>query len=280
MPELPEVETTKNSLQPLIGLKVSHVRVIQPKLRWPVPESLTQLNGRTLTKLERRAKYILAHFEADADSAVTAPLILLLHLGMSGSLTLTPVDRTLRKHDHVIIGFADTELRYHDPRRFGAMLWLDEDSGSLLAKLAPEPLSDEFDAAYLAAKILHKNTAIKTAIMDNHIVVGVGNIYATEALFHCGIHPLKSAKDLTQAEIIALTAEIKRILQQAINLGGSTLRDYVNGRGENGYFQQTLDVYGRAKQPCNQCQTVIETVKIGQRASAFCPKCQRLSIQP
>ena len=276
MPELPEVETTKNSLLPLIGQTVSSVQVIQPKLRWPVPDSISQLTGLTLIKLERRAKYILAHFAANTSPEAAEPLILLLHLGMSGSLTLTPFDRALRKHDHVILGFGAEQLRYHDPRRFGAMLWLDDQSDSLLAKLAPEPLSLEFNADYLYAKIRAKNTAIKTAIMDNHIVVGVGNIYATEALFHCAIHPLRSAKSLSKTEIIALTAEIKRILQHAIALGGSTLRDYVNGRGENGYFQQTLDVYGRAKQPCNICQTMIETVKIGQRASAFCPQCQPL----
>jgi formamidopyrimidine-DNA glycosylase len=275
MPELPEVETTKNSLQPLIGQQVTRVNVIQPRLRWPVPDTLSQLQGMTLTTLERRAKYILAHFVTE--DATAEPRILLLHLGMSGSLTLTPAERTLRKHDHVIIGFESQQLRYHDPRRFGAMLWLDDDSRSLLAKLAPEPLSPEFNAEYLAAKIGHKNIAIKNAIMDNHIVVGVGNIYATEALFHCAIHPLRPAKSLTLAEVVALTAKIKRILAQAIALGGSTLRDYVNGRGENGYFQQTLDVYGRAKLPCNQCQTVIESVKIGQRASAYCPKCQVLS---
>ncbi len=276
MPELPEVETTKNSLLPLIGQRVSTVQVIQPRLRWPVPDSLTLLQGMTLTTLERRAKYILAHF---TDDDATAPVILLLHLGMSGSLTLTDASRTLRKHDHVVIRFESEELRYHDPRRFGAMLWLDDDSRTLLAKLAPEPLSDEFNAEYLAAKIGHKNIAIKNAIMDNHIVVGVGNIYATEALFHCAIHPLRPAKSLSATEVTALTAEIKRILQQAIALGGSTLRDYVNGRGENGYFQQTLDVYGRAKLPCNQCQTLIETVKIGQRASAYCPKCQPRGTQ-
>lgn len=277
MPELPEVETTKNSLSPLIGQKVTGVTVHQSSLRWPVPSDLHHLQGQTLLRLERRAKYILAYFGLAGVEQSTA----LLHLGMSGSLTLVEPERNLRKHDHVILNFENEsleklQLRYHDPRRFGAILWLNEDTQSLLSKLAPEPLTDDFNAEYLWYKIQNKSAAIKTVIMDNHIVVGVGNIYATEALFHTHIHPLRPAKSLTRVEVTALTQEIKRILTAAIALGGSTLRDYVNGFGENGYFQQTLDVYGRAKEPCHRCDTVIETVKIGQRASAFCPHCQKL----
>ena len=276
MPELPEVETTKTSLKPLIGQRVTAVEVRQPSMRWPVPSNLGLLQGQTLVSLERRAKYILAHFEHLQTGH--AGNSLLLHLGMSGSLMLVPADQLLRKHDHVMISFEHTQLRYHDPRRFGAVMWLDADSQSLLEKLAPEPLTDDFNADYLFEKLKNKNIAIKAAIMDNHLVVGVGNIYATEALFHTHIHPLRPAKSLSKAEVILLTSEIKRILMAAIALGGSTLRDYVNGMGENGYFQQTLDVYGRAKQPCHQCHTLIESVKIGQRASAFCPKCQPLGI--
>ena len=277
MPELPEVETTKNSLTPLLGQKVTAVVVHQSSLRWPVPDDLDCLQGQTLLRLERRAKYILAYFgQADAVQNIA-----LLHLGMSGSLTLVEPERALRKHDHVIISFENSaleklQMRYHDPRRFGAILWLNDDTQTLLCKLAPEPLTDAFNADYLWQKIQTKSAAIKTVIMDNHIVVGVGNIYATEALFHTRIHPARPAKSLTMAEVSALTAEIKRILAAAIALGGSTLRDYVNGLGENGYFQQTLDVYGRAKEPCHQCSTQIETVRIGQRASAFCPSCQKL----
>lgn len=275
MPELPEVETTKNSLAPLIGQKVTTVVVHQPSLRWPVPSDLHHLQGQTLLRLERRAKYILAYFgQAEIEQNIA-----LLHLGMSGSLTLVSPARDLRKHDHVVISFENKllekqQLRYHDPRRFGSILWLNDDTQSLLSKLAPEPLTDDFNADYLWQKIQNKSAAIKTVIMDNHSVVGVGNIYATEALFHTHIHPLRPAKSLTMVEVVALTDEIKRILIAAITLGGSTLKDYVNGLGENGYFQQTLDVYGRAKQPCHHCNTLIETIKIGQRASAFCPQCQ------
>ena len=272
MPELPEVETTKNSLAPLIGQKVKTVVVHQSSLRWPVPSDLDRLNGQTLLRLERRAKYILAYFgQAGIENHIA-----LLHLGMSGSLTLVEPEREKRKHDHVIISFEQIQLRYHDPRRFGSILWHNENTQSLLSKLAPEPLTDDFNADYLWQKIQNKSAAIKTVIMDNHIVVGVGNIYATEALFHTYIHPLRPAKSLTMLEMAALTDEIKRILTAAIALGGSSLKDYVNGLGENGYFQQTLDVYGRAKEPCHRCHTLIETVRIGQRASAFCPHCQKL----
>lgn len=271
MPELPEVETTKNSLAPLIGQKVTTVVVHQPSLRWPVPSDLHLLQGQTLLRLERRAKYILAYFgQSEVEEHIA-----LLHLGMSGSLTLVEPERDLRKHDHVLISFEHIQLRYHDPRRFGSILWLNDNTQSLLSKLAPEPLTDDFNADYLWQKIQNKSAAIKTVIMDNHIVVGVGNIYATEALFHTQIHPARAAKSLTLAEVIALTDEIKRILTAAIALGGSSLKDYVNGLGENGYFQQTLDVYGRAKEPCHRCSIQIETVRIGQRASAFCPRCQK-----
>lgn len=273
MPELPEVETTKSSLTPLIGQKVTGVVVHQSSLRWPVPSDLNCLQGLTLLRLERRAKYILAYFGQAGIEQHTA----LLHLGMSGSLTLVEPERARRKHDHVLISFEQIQLRYHDPRRFGAILWLNDDTQSLLSKLAPEPLTSDFNADYLWQKLQNKSAPIKTAIMDNHIVVGVGNIYATEALFHTQIHPARPAKSLTLPEVAALTIEIKRILTAAIALGGSTLKDYVNGLGENGYFQQTLDVYGRAKEPCHRCQTPIETIRIGQRASAFCPQCQKIT---
>jgi formamidopyrimidine-DNA glycosylase len=272
MPELPEVETTKTSLAPLIGQTVTGVTVHQSSLRWAVPTDLHQLKGQTLRRLERRAKYILAYFGRDGSPETCV----LLHLGMSGSLTLVPFERERRKHDHVLIDFDHIQLRYHDPRRFGSILWLNDDTQGLLSKLAPEPLTLDFNADYLWDKIQNKSIAIKSAIMDNHIVVGVGNIYATEALFHTQIHPSRPAKSLSRAEVLALTIEIKRILTSAIALGGSTLRDYVNGLGENGYFQQTLDVYGRANETCHTCQTPIESIKIGQRASAFCPTCQKI----
>lgn len=277
MPELPEVETTKTSLQPLLGQTVTDVQVRQHSLRWPVPDDLSKLTGQKLLRLERRAKYILAHFDKDA---------LLLHLGMSGSFSICNAQDELRKHDHVVLQFSDgqfgdnegqiTELRYHDPRRFGCMLWLENGTHTLLSKLGPEPLDNEFDANYLACKLKGKSTAIKVAIMDNAVVVGVGNIYATESLFNTGIHPARQAHSLTMSEIEKLVLEIKRILKQAIDLGGSTLRDYTNAMGENGYFQQTLLAYGRAGELCVNCDTTLENLKLGQRASVFCPCCQPL----
>lgn len=270
MPELPEVETTKTSLLPLLEQRVTQVQVRQSSLRWPVPNDLSKLVGQKLLRLERRAKYILAHFERDA---------LLMHLGMSGSFSICSGADELRKHDHVILEFADnqdqvSELRYHDPRRFGCMLWLENGTHTLLSKLGPEPLDEAFNAEYLAAKLDGKKTAVKVAIMDNSVVVGVGNIYATESLFNTHIHPARAAGSLKPKEIEQLVLEIKRILKQAIGLGGSTLRDYTNAMGENGYFQQTLLAYGRAGEMCVNCETPLENLKLGQRASSFCPQCQ------
>ena len=268
MPELPEVETTKTSLLPLIDQHVLRVEVRQPSLRWPIPHDLQKLAGQRLLQLTRRSKYILAQFEHDT---------MLWHLGMSGSFRICDGHEELRKHDHLIIQFDDVQLRYHDPRRFGCILWLDENSqAKLIDTLGPEPLSESFNAEYLFNKFKTKNTAIKMAMMDNHIVVGVGNIYATESLFNLGIHPAQPASTLSFAQVEKMVAEIKRILKQAIDLGGSTLRDYSNAMGENGYFQQTLLAYGRAGEMCVNCETTLENLKLGQRASVFCPECQPL----
>ena len=194
MPELPEVETTKTSLLPLLNETVLDVQVKQASLRWPIPNDIQKLVGQKLIGLSRRSKYILAKFENDT---------MLWHLGMSGSFRICTNSEELRKHDHLIIQFEDQQLRYHDPRRFGCILWLDELShNKLIDTLGPEPLSDDFNADYLAQKLKNKNTAIKVAIMDNHIVVGVGNIYATESLFNLGIHPAQPAKDLNPIQII------------------------------------------------------------------------------
>lgn len=268
MPELPEVETTKTSLFPLLEQKVTSVQVRESRLRWAIPDDLSKLVGQKLIQLTRRSKYILAEFEHNT---------MLWHLGMSGSFRLCDAHEELRKHDHLIIDFEDIQLRYHDPRRFGCILWLDEHSQSkLIDTLGPEPLSAEFTAEYLTEKLKNKQTAIKVAIMDNHVVVGVGNIYATESLFNLGIHPAQPAKTLNSTQIAKLVIEIKRILKQAIDLGGSTLRDYTNAMGENGYFQQTLLAYGRAGEMCVNCETTLENLKLGQRASVFCPQCQPL----
>ena len=268
MPELPEVETTKTSLLPLLGQTVLKVTVHQPSLRWPIPNDLQKLVGQKLIQLTRRSKYILAQFEQDT---------MLWHLGMSGSFRICDEHDELRKHDHFILQLDDVQLRYHDPRRFGCILWLDEYSQSkLIDTLGPEPLSEAFHADYLFNRFKTKNTAIKVAMMDNHIVVGVGNIYATESLFNLGIHPAQPASSLTFQQVEKMVIEIKRILKQAIDLGGSTLRDYSNAMGENGYFQQTLLAYGRAGEMCVNCETTLENLKLGQRASVFCPQCQAL----
>lgn len=268
MPELPEVETTKTSLLPLLDQKVISIQVNNASLRWPIPNDLDKLIGQKLIGLTRRSKYILANFENAT---------MLWHLGMSGSFRLCDTDTEIRKHDHLIMRFEDTELRYHDPRRFGCILWLDEHSQTkLIDTLGPEPLSDAFNADYLANKLKNKNIAAKVAIMDNHVVVGVGNIYATESLFNLGIHPAQPASSLTREQVEKLVIEVKRILKQAIDLGGSTLRDYTNAMGENGYFQQTLLAYGRAGEMCVNCETTLENLKLGQRASVFCPQCQPL----
>ena len=271
MPELPEVETTKTSLNPLLNQRVQAVRVFNPSLRWAIPNDIEKLIGQQLTQLTRRSKYILAHFEQDQ---------MLWHLGMSGSFRLCQQSDEVRKHDHLIIDFEDVQLRYHDPRRFGCILWLDQANQSkLIDTLGPEPLSEDFNATYLAEKLNKKNVAIKVALMDNHVVVGVGNIYATESLFNIGVHPAQPASTLTKSQIKNLVVEVKRILKQAIDLGGSTLRDYSNAEGEKGYFQQTLLAYGRAGEMCVNCETTLENLKLGQRASVFCPQCQKLKLQ-
>ncbi len=265
MPELPEVETTRRSLLPLQGQRVTAVQVNQPRLRWPVPDDLHRLQGQTLLDVTRRAKYLLARFETDT---------VLMHLGMSGSFQIAPAAAPLRKHDHVALSFADQQLRYHDPRRFGCLLWAPGGQHPLLVGLGPEPLSTGFDATHLHQQLQKTRRPIKVALMDNAVVVGVGNIYATEALFHAGIHPATPAHAVDFGQCEALTQHIRRILQNAIELGGSTLRDFANAQGNSGYFQQTLWAYGRVDQPCRTCQTPLDSLRLGQRASAFCPKCQ------
>ncbi|MGR0305314.1 bifunctional DNA-formamidopyrimidine glycosylase/DNA-(apurinic or apyrimidinic site) lyase [Acinetobacter beijerinckii] len=271
MPELPEVETTKTSLLPLLEQRVQSVSVHNSSLRWPIPNDIEKLIGQRLIQLKRRSKYILAEFKRDQ---------MLWHLGMSGSFRLCQPNDELRKHDHLIINFEDHQLRYHDPRRFGCILWLDSQSQSkLIDTLGPEPLSDDFNAAYLQEKLNKKNVGIKIALMDNHVVVGVGNIYATESLFNIGVHPAQPASTLSSIQVEKLVVEVKRILKHAIDLGGSTLRDYSNAMGENGYFQQTLLAYGRAGEMCVNCETPLENLKLGQRASVFCPQCQPLKLK-
>ena len=309
MPELPEVETTKTSLAPLLGQRIIDIKVFQPKLRWAMPDDLDSLIDYMLDSVERRAKYLILNFlpllpnddSAAAQTATLVPRQLLVHLGMSGSLQQQSYGTEKRKHDHLIIVFkgvnnTKVQLHYYDPRRFGSVLWHKDYSAKLLDHLGPEPLSDEFTADYLYQLIQRSNLldhsadtvaignakskkqpiarAIKSVIMEQQVVVGVGNIYATESLYLSAIHPATPADQLSHAQMIILVDHIKVILQKAIALGGSTLRDFTVADGQTGYFQQTLNVYGRQGKTCPHCDAVLENIKINGRASVFCPNCQ------
>lgn len=270
MPELPEVETTRRGLSSrLQGRALKRIVVRDPRLRWPVPDDLeARLAGLTLQALERRGKYLLFDFG-------TATQI--VHLGMSGSLRFAEPGEPAALHDHVDWLFDDgSVLRLRDPRRFGAVLWTaDAARHPLLARLGPEPLTPAFDAAYLHAQCRRRNAAIKQVIMDAQVVVGVGNIYASESLFHAGIRPATAARRLTGPACARLVAAIKKVLAAAIAAGGSSLRDYVQSSGELGYFQLQTRVYDRAGLPCRTCATPIRRIVQGQRASFYCPLCQR-----
>ncbi|HHJ80920.1 MAG TPA: bifunctional DNA-formamidopyrimidine glycosylase/DNA-(apurinic or apyrimidinic site) lyase [Candidatus Tenderia electrophaga] len=271
MPELPEVETTRRGIAPHVEGKVVVELVLRRrKLRYPVPQTLlVDLPGQVIDKVERRGKYLLLRAERGT---------VMVHLGMSGSLRLVAADVPAEKHDHVDIVFdGGMALRLHDPRRFGSVLWLEGDpfEHKLLLKLGPEPLSEAFDAAYLYQRSRKRKQAIKQFVMDSHTVVGVGNIYASEALFGAGIRPQLAAGRLSRQRCELLVTEIKNVLTQAIEQGGTTLRDFVDGNGKPGYFQQQLRVYGREAEACSQCGAAIKMLRLGQRASYYCPSCQR-----
>lgn len=273
MPELPEVETTKNGVRPhVLNKVVSKVVVRQPSLRWPVPSDLAQLiNNATLKNVERRAKYLLCHFEGVHEGTV------MIHLGMSGNLRIVASDAPVQKHDHVDIVFQDgTTLRYCDPRRFGCVLWLGEKpyEHSLLSGLGPEPLTDEFNADYLWQLSRNKKTAVKQFVMDQKVVTGIGNIYATEALFTAGIRPNKEAGKVSKASYDKFVQASKTILERAIAQGGTTLKDFVGGDGKPGYFAQQLLVYGKKGEECPKCASVLKEIKLSNRSSVYCPKCQ------
>lgn len=270
MPELPEVETTRRGIAPhLIGQRVSRVIVRERRLRWPIPEDLdVRLSGQRIEAVERRAKYLLIKAEVGT---------LISHLGMSGNLRLVEAGLPAAKHEHVDIELeSGLALRYTDPRRFGAMLWSELPlEHELLVRLGPEPLTDLFDGERLYQISRGKAVAVKPFIMDNAVVVGVGNIYATEALFAAGIDPRRAAGTVSRARYVRLAQEIKRVLAHAIERGGTTLRDFIGGDGQPGYFQQELFAYGRGGQFCKVCGSTLREVKLGQRASVYCPKCQR-----
>ena len=269
MPELPEVEVTRLGLLPLLGQTISKVVIRNHSLRWPIPRHLTQtLPGQRFLALNRRAKYILAKCETGT---------LLLHLGMSGRLCLLEKDEPPQKHDHFDIHFKDGHmLRLRDPRRFGAVLWVEGDPSqhALLAALGPEPLEDAFDGAWLYKEIRGRTAPIKNVIMDSHLVVGVGNIYASESLFRARINPKTPANKLCKARCERLVTEIKATLREALKAGGSSLRDFFGADGNPGYFQQAYFVYGRTGQPCKICGAPIKTTRQGQRSSFYCTNCQ------
>jgi formamidopyrimidine-DNA glycosylase len=271
VPELPEVETTRRGIAPyLIGRRIEQVMVHNPALRWPIPPSLPRLlRGREIHAIDRRAKYLL--FD-------TGNGTLIVHLGMSGSLRLTPVETPAKKHDHFLLLLDDRmTLRLHDPRRFGAVLWHhgEIDRHPLLASLGPEPLEAAFDADHLHATCRGRKTSIKQHIMNSKVVVGVGNIYANEALFMAGIHPHRAAGRIARARVARLCECIKWVLQSAIEQGGTILRDFVHADGEPGYFSLRLHVYGKAGEPCHACGSPIRQTVIGQRSTFYCGRCQR-----
>ena len=271
MPELPEVETILRGLAPhLAGQPVTDVVIRHAKLRWPIPKNLPKLLcGKTIRALTRRGKYLLVAFDHGT---------LILHLGMSGSLRILPAGKPPDKHDHFDLLLGNGALmRLHDPRRFGAVLW---DSGDvnahpLLASLGPEPLEEDFNARCLYQATRGRSVAIKQLIMNSHVVVGVGNIYANEALFRAGIKPQLAAGKLSLPRSARLVDEIRATLTEAIEKGGSSLRDFVNAAGQPGYFQQHYWVYGRGGEPCRKCGALIRQIRQGQRSSFYCANCQK-----
>lgn len=273
MPELPEVETTRRGLEPhVVGQTIERLLVREARLRWPVEPGLPrQLKNRVVQAIERRAKYLLFQFEHGT---------VISHLGMSGSWrVITDVansEHDYRTHDHLalLLGSGD-ELRYHDPRRFGCFIFTKKiDEHPLITELGPEPLGDAFDGDYLFALSRGRKAPIKSFLMDNHVVVGVGNIYAQEALFRAGIHPLRQAGRVGRERYLVLAEVVREILAYAISRGGTTLRDFLNSDGEPGYFAQELNVYGRAGERCHACGSVIKEARLSNRTTGYCPQCQ------
>ena len=271
MPELPEVETTLRGIEPFVlKQKIVAVTIRHYGLRWPIqPDIATVLTGQTVKTALRRGKYLLLGTENGT---------LIIHLGMSGSIRILTTETTPKKHDHVDVTFANgATLRFTDPRRFGAFLWTSAsiETHALLKHLGPEPLSDNFTGEYLWKHARKRKVPIKSFIMDSKVVVGVGNIYANEALFDVGITPKKAAGKITLPHYVALASAIKKILQAAIKQGGTTLKDFVSSDGTKGYFKVHLQVYGRGGEPCVVCKTTLKEIRLGQRSTVYCPRCQK-----
>lgn len=270
MPELPEVETTRRGIEPhIVNRKITRIVVRDARLRWPIPDALPAwAQDQTIVRVERRSKYLCIVLERGT---------LLVHLGMSGSLRVLLDDPAPGKHDHVDVELDNgIRLRYNDPRRFGSWLYTEGDVAThdLIKHLGPEPLSEDFTPEYLYQRTRKRKTKLKTLIMDAQVVVGVGNIYANEALFLSGLYPHKMAGKLTKIESQRLVQAIKTLLAAAIQKGGTTLRDFVGGDGKPGYFAQSLTVYGRAGLPCRQCATPIKEIRTNNRSTCYCPACQ------
>ena len=269
MPELPEVETTRRGLEPhIIDRQIISIHIYQKKLRWEIPSHLSDtLKNQTIKKISRRAKYLLIDFKDGQ---------LVMHLGMSGSISIVSTSEPLKKHHHFELKLDNSmSIRFHDPRRFGSILWQrNNEELNLLKNLGPEPLSYEFDENTLFAASRGKTKNIKAFIMDSNIVVGVGNIYASESLFLAGISPKREAGKTSKNRYQLLTQCIKKILEDAINNGGTTLNDFSNVDGEPGYFSQILSVYARNEMPCNRCDGKIKRIVQNQRATYYCSKCQ------
>ncbi|MEE8060118.1 MAG: bifunctional DNA-formamidopyrimidine glycosylase/DNA-(apurinic or apyrimidinic site) lyase [Pseudomonadales bacterium] len=276
MPELPEVETTRRGITPHIHKhRVKKVIIRQSQLRWPIPDDLPKLmKGMLIESVERRGKYLLLRCGSGTQTIGTA----ILHLGMSGSLRIIDAGEPAMVHDHVDIVFENgCALRFTDPRRFGCLLWqgVKDEPHALLASLGPEPLSDQFDGELLFQRSRRRKVAVKTLVMDSKIVVGVGNIYANEALFAAGIRPDRSAGKISRRRYQLLAEEIKKVLVRAIEQGGTSLRDFVGGDGKPGYFKQELQVYGRGGESCKRCNGLLIEIRLGQRSTVFCRRCQR-----
>ncbi len=272
MPELPEVETTRRGIAPHVeGRAITQLVVREARLRWPIPgETASILRGRTVERVARRAKYLVLECRGGGG--------ILIHLGMSGSLSVVRADIPAGPHDRFDIVFAGENcLRLNDPRRFGSLHWVPGDpyAHALLKDIGPEPLSAAFDGAYLHARSRGKTQAVKHFIMDGKVVAGVGNIYANEALFYAGIYPARAAGRISRTRYNRLAGEIRTVLQAAIRQGGTTLKDFTGGDGKPGYFQQQLAVYAKDGEGCPRCGATIRRLSLGQRGAFYCPACQR-----
>ena len=268
MPELPEVETTRRGIEPYVrNQRIDAIELRETRLRWPISAEVTSLSGRKILEVSRRGKYLIMQLDKGS---------LIWHLGMSGSMRILPIGTATQAHEHVELQLASGRaLKFRDPRRFGALLYTESDplQHPLLRDLGPEPLSDDFDADYLHRCCRQRNAAIKNVIMNSHIVVGVGNIYASEALYQAGIRPGRGARRVSKPRIARLVEAVRETLARAIESGGTTLQDFTQADGKPGYFRHALKVYGSTG-ACTICGTPIKQVVLGQRASYYCPQCQ------